>query len=1158
MKVFASTRLPLISGLVCLFLSISTVFAQSITIPVGDYQVDNGLRLIICNKIPSIPSSPQTLNLIFDKTYSYASNGSGFEVGKEYVLSSASGSYKLYFTTFPLISFNTNGQPVSEDDNRTPGMVAVGDGINPVFTASMGIRVRGNTSRLYPKKSFNMELWKDSNGNEELETSLLGMREDSKWLFLALYNEPLRVNNAAAWASWLRIHQLYFLSQEPGALAGIRMRYCDVFINNSYHGVYAISEDLDRKQLKLKKTRDSGEIRGELYKSGAKTDATAFLPVFNNNLLPPFYNNSSTWAGYEMDYPKAPYWNNLSGLVNFIAKSSDGDFKSQVGAKFKLDNLIDVFLFLNAIGATEDNFGNNQFFARYKENEPYLLLPWDFDVSFGNINNKMDASTENIRSNGFFHRLLTLNPSGFKSRMRKRWFALRQGELATATFKKRLTDTISQLTSEGAYKREELRWPSSLRLSEQTAILTWIDNRMVFLDKYFSDFPEQDPSAVDIGLQTFVGHATDGGKLLQWSTSIEKESSRFEIEFSTDGLTYSKVGQVAAAGNSGSTKTYSFTHPDVSPVAYYRLKLINQYELFTYSPVVVIGGCASPPAAPSVSASLTAINAGQSTVLKATGCANTVLWNTGQTGSQITVTPGSTTVYQALCRQAAGCESALSAPVSVSVTIPTAYEGYLTTASCTVISGWAWDGKKPNSPVSVEILEGQTVVAYAVADIFRPDLKSAGKGNGQHAYAFDTPASLKDNKPHTLSARVKGSTVALKLTPKSLTCPPTNAVPVAPAIAPLSATLNTAYSRTLPMFFDGDYGAMFYSLSGLPNGLSFSPIEREITGTPTVSGTFPLTYSANDGQVTTTQTVNLVVKESGSTVINQPPQAPVVNPLSATVNAGFSTTLPAFTDTDPLTYSLDGLPNGLAFNSATRQITGTPTASGAFSLTYTATDPQQARSTLSISLTVSPAITTPATVTGNFEGYLDKVECGSIRGWVWDRNKPNTPLMVEFFANNVSIGTALADIYRQDLKNAGKGNGAHVYNFPTPSSVKTGTPYQISAKVQNSNFTLSWSPKSLTCPSGSRESAEEAEGTEELVVWPNPTSGRFEVSYRLEADQGSELSVVDGEGRIWYCKNVEGVGVQRQVVSLTGAQGVFVVQMRRGNTLKTKKIIIGR
>jgi hypothetical protein len=138
-------------------------------------------------------------------------------------------------------------------------------------------------------------------------------------------------------------------------------------------------------------------------------------------------------------------------------------------------------------------------------------------------------------------------------------------------------------------------------------------------------------------------------------------------------------------------------------------------------------------------------------------------------------------------------------------------------------------------------------------------------------------------------------------------------------------------------------------------------------------------------------------------------------------------------------------------------------------VTYQATDAGGASNSISFVLTVNPAATT--TATGNFEGYLDKVECGTIRGWVWDRNKPNTPLTVEFYTGSTVWGSTISNIYRADLKNAGKGNGAYGYSFEVPGVLKDGNPHVIYGRVQGSNYILKESGKSLNCPRSPRRTS---------------------------------------------------------------------------------------
>ncbi|WP_128548857.1 putative Ig domain-containing protein, partial [Larkinella soli] len=290
----------------------------------------------------------------------------------------------------------------------------------------------------------------------------------------------------------------------------------------------------------------------------------------------------------------------------------------------------------------------------------------------------------------------------------------------------------------------------------------------------------------------------------------------------------------------------------------------------------------------------------------------------------------------------------------------------------------------------------------------------------------------------------------------------TNQPPTAPFVPALVATANQAYSTTLPVFTDPNGDPLTYALTGtLPSGVSFNAQTRVLSGTPTQTGTFNLTYSATDNKNAKTDlAVTLTVAASQQT--NQPPTAPFVPALVATANQAYSTTLPVFTDPngDPLTYALTGtLPSGVSFNAQTRVLSGTPTQTGNFTLTYSATDNKNAKTDVSVSLTVNGA----GPVTGTFEGYLDVAGCSTIEGWAFNYDSPNAALTIEFVENGNVVGSVVANIFRQDLLNNGKGNGVHGYRFTVPESLKDNQPHSISGRVLGTNYILVGSPKSITC-----------------------------------------------------------------------------------------------
>jgi hypothetical protein len=88
------------------------------------------------------------------------------------------------------------------------------------------------------------------------------------------------------------------------------------------------------------------------------------------------------------------------------------------------------------------------------------------------------------------------------------------------------------------------------------------------------------------------------------------------------------------------------------------------------------------------------------------------------------------------------------------------------------ISGWAWDQNQPNSPIDVDIYEGDsvlTLLATVTANQFRQDLLDAKIGDGRHAFNCPTPARLKDGKAHIIRVVTSQAKVELDGSPKTVT-----------------------------------------------------------------------------------------------------------------------------------------------------------------------------------------------------------------------------------------------------------------------------------------------------------------------------------------------------------------------------------------------------
>ncbi|MFJ5376213.1 beta-propeller fold lactonase family protein [Pectobacterium sp. CHL-2024] len=132
------------------------------------------------------------------------------------------------------------------------------------------------------------------------------------------------------------------------------------------------------------------------------------------------------------------------------------------------------------------------------------------------------------------------------------------------------------------------------------------------------------------------------------------------------------------------------------------------------------------------------------------------------------------------------------------------------------------------------------------------------------------------------------------------------------------------------------------------------------TSAPLTGNTASLTLVLNDGAAdSAAQTLGVTLSRE----VNLPPvgHAELFTPPSAQVGTRWSYTLPGTLFTDPennaLTLSINGLPNGLTFDAATRTFSGTPSVAGVFNLTITATDSAGNATAMNVALTVNAAST---------------------------------------------------------------------------------------------------------------------------------------------------------------------------------------------------------
>lgn len=193
---------------------------------------------------------------------------------------------------------------------------------------------------------------------------------------------------------------------------------------------------------------------------------------------------------------------------------------------------------------------------------------------------------------------------------------------------------------------------------------------------------------------------------------------------------------------------------------------------------------------------------------------------------------------------------------------------------------------------------------------------------------------------------------------------------IAPVTVP-NGTTGTAYSQQLTA--TGGTGAVGWAVTAgaLPAGLTLGPTSGAITGTPTVSGSFAFTVTATDS---ISQTGSRAYTMSVAGVLTIAP-ATVAN---GTVGTSYLQQLTASGGTGAIAWAVTAgaLPAGLTLGPTSGAITGTPTASGSFAFTVTATDSISQTGSLAYTMTVAGLITVaPNTVPNGTVGtsYLQQL-----------------------------------------------------------------------------------------------------------------------------------------------------------------------------------------
>ena len=417
------------------------------------------------------------VSLVFVDDYSYDWCSDALRDGYAYQIMAYTDtefSYaQIVFTGLPIVTMRTGAEIGYEDVKASVSFCAPGSGMQ----SGAVTHLRGAGSRLSEKKSYKIDFVHGTKDSAAfVDVPGLGTADDVILLAGVMDNSLMR--DRLSWDIYAMI------ADEDEPYGPRKTQYVELFINDSYMGLYLMMEPVDDGD-ELVKAHANAPSTDSVYRTAQIDYAGERAYVVNSMRDGSIYELYHAPAqGHEFD-ALMPYLT-LEKLPE--GSEYDAEFERLVMEHIDLDSMLRYYLLVQG-GGMSDNVYNNMYVIANRENGKivYRFAPWDMDLTWGRF--------KDGESGDFYHelfsfetaqRMIDIDAGGVtRQKLAEMWTQMRETAFNEENVQTLVDGYVAELDASGAYVRDAMRWRGDAYFADGSEILAFASEHFPLLDACF-------------------------------------------------------------------------------------------------------------------------------------------------------------------------------------------------------------------------------------------------------------------------------------------------------------------------------------------------------------------------------------------------------------------------------------------------------------------------------------------------------------------------------------------------------------------------------------------------------------------------------------------------------------------------------------------------